>query len=100
MGLEICKSILTKLGGKIIINTEQNSLTSFKVEIPSQLLQPPIENAILFESNAKSDQARNEQGYKPILTPVEQSTGSFKSARPLLGPNPSRNLPATATGIT
>ena len=35
MGLQICKSILAKLGGKIIINTGTNALTSFKIQIPS-----------------------------------------------------------------
>ena len=35
MGLLICKSILAKLGGKIIINNGSNTLTSFKIQIPS-----------------------------------------------------------------
>ena len=37
MGLQICKSILAKLGGKIIINNGTNTLTSFKIQIPSCL---------------------------------------------------------------
>jgi signal transduction histidine kinase len=56
MGLHICKSILGKLGGKIIINTGLNTPTSFKIQIPSQLPQQPDaikkdrKSNILFES--------------------------------------------------
>ena len=37
MGLHICKEIIAKLGGKIVINMGYNRLTSFKIQIPSQL---------------------------------------------------------------
>jgi hypothetical protein len=36
MGLHTCKSILAKLGGKMIINSGNNTLTSFKIQIPCE----------------------------------------------------------------